>query len=116
MQFNKNDPALVVIVVATVPQALVPGPGMPAWLVQQLQRKPVDPRDVMIMYVLFLLINIVIIQGAIQMLRRRTWGLAVAASVLAMINFGNLCCLLGIPFGIYALAILVKPEVRSAFE
>jgi hypothetical protein len=107
---------MVIIAVAMAPQILAPGPGMPDWFQQQLRKNPVGPREIMILYIPFALINIVIIQAAIQMLRRRTWSLAVTGSVLAMINLGSYCCILGIPFGIYALRTLLRPEVRSAFE
>jgi hypothetical protein len=56
------------------------------------------------------------IVGSIQMLRTKSWGLAVAASILSMINFGSCCCILGLPFGIWALVMLMKPEVKDAFS
>jgi hypothetical protein len=64
----------------------------------------------------FVAINILILAGAIQMMRFRTWGLALAASILAMINFGTFCCVPGLPVGIWTLVILLTPEVRAAFE
>ena len=32
-----------------------------------------------------------------------------------MINLANACCLLGVPFGIWALVVLNKPEVKAQF-
>jgi hypothetical protein len=64
----------------------------------------------------FVLLNLLILLGGIQMFRFRTWGLAVAASGLAMVNFGSCCCLPGIPIGIWSLVILLMPEVRAAFQ
>lgn len=43
------------------------------------------------------------------------WTLAVTASILAMIPCLGPCCLIGIPIGIWALVVLFKPEVKSAF-
>jgi hypothetical protein len=38
-----------------------------------------------------------------------------AAAIMAMIPC-NCCCLLGLPFGIWALVMLMKPEVKSQFS
>jgi hypothetical protein len=54
--------------------------------------------------------------GSIQMIRGKTWGICLAASVISIVNFGNWCCLLGLPFGIWALVTLVKPDVRESFS
>jgi hypothetical protein len=43
-------------------------------------------------------------------------GLAMAAAIVAMIPCFSPCCLLGLPFGIWALVMLNKPEVRSQFS
>src|SRR5262245_18472868 len=64
----------------------------------------------------FALLNLLILLGGKQMFRFRTWGLAVAASGLAMINFGSCCCLAGIPIGTWSLVILMMPDVRTAFQ
>lgn len=66
--------------------------------------------------VLFLIAAIVVISGAIAMLRGKSYGLAVTGSVVAMLHLGCLCCLLGIPFGIWSLVVLMKPEVKEAFS
>jgi hypothetical protein len=52
--------------------------------------------------------------GAIQMFRLRSYGLAMASSIIAMLPC-NGCCLLGLPFGIWAVVMLAKPEVKDAF-
>ena len=54
--------------------------------------------------------------GAIRMIKMRDHGIAKAASIVAIIPFLGPCCLLGIPFGIWALVVLNKPHVRSAFD
>jgi hypothetical protein len=54
--------------------------------------------------------------GAWQMLKLRSWGFALAASILAMIPcFTSCCCLLGLPAGIWALVVLLDPDVKAAF-
>jgi hypothetical protein len=65
---------------------------------------------------IFASLSMVIILAAIQMLRGRMYGFAFAGSILAMVNLGNFCCLLGLPFGIWSLVVLSKPEVKSFFE
>ena len=64
---------------------------------------------------LFAGLNCLILFGSIQMLRFKMRGLAITASILSMINLGNCCCLLGLPFGIWALVVLFMEDVRSAF-
>ena len=52
--------------------------------------------------------------GAIKMLRLQNFGLVMAAVIVAMLPC-QCCCLLGLPFGIWALMVLKKPEVKSQF-
>jgi hypothetical protein len=62
------------------------------------------------------IIGVVILRGAGNMRRLENHSLAVTASVVAMIPCVSPCCLLGLPFGIWALVVLNKPEVKSQFE
>jgi hypothetical protein len=39
-----------------------------------------------------------------------------AASIIAIIPCFGPCCCLGIPVGIWALVVINKPEVKSAFR
>ena len=56
-----------------------------------------------------------VLYGAIKMLRLQNFGLAMAAAIIAMVPC-QCCCLLGLPFGIWALVVLNKPEVKSQFR
>lgn len=58
----------------------------------------------------------VIIFGGAQMLRARRYSLAVWAAILALIPLTSICCIPGIPIGIWALIVLRHPDVRAAFE
>ncbi len=58
----------------------------------------------------------IIIFGAVQMLSARRYSLAILAAILAMIPLTSVCCLLGIPVGIWALIVLRNPEVKAAFQ
>ena len=63
-----------------------------------------------------ILISGVIFYGGLKMKSLENHGLAVATGVLAVIPCTSPCCLLGIPVGIWALVVLSKPEVKSAFH
>jgi len=57
-----------------------------------------------------------IVYGALQMRELKNYGLAMAASIVALIPCYGPCCCLAIPFGIWSLVVLAKPEVKAAFE
>jgi hypothetical protein len=56
-----------------------------------------------------------ILYGGMEMNKLRSFGLAMTASIVAMIPC-SVCCLLGLPFGIWAVVVINKPEVRAAFR
>ena len=58
--------------------------------------------------------NIVIVLGALRMMKVRSHGLALTAAILGVIPCCSFCCL-SLPFGIWALVLLLKPEVKSQF-
>ena len=58
----------------------------------------------------------IIIFGGIQMLRARRYSVALVAAILSLIPLTSVCCIPGIPIGIWALMVLRHPEVRAAFE
>ena len=57
-----------------------------------------------------------IIFGGLQMLGMRRYSTALLASILALVPVTSLCCISGIPIGIWALIVLRDPEVRASFE
>lgn len=57
-----------------------------------------------------------ILFGALQMKKLESYGLAMAASIIAMVPCFSPCCLIGLPIGIWAVVVLSKPEVKSAFH
>ena len=59
--------------------------------------------------------NAVIVFGAMKMKNLQSYALAMTAAILALIPCFTACCLIGIPFGIWALVVLLKPEVKAAF-
>ena len=58
----------------------------------------------------------VIIYGGIQMLKARRYSTALLAAILAVIPLSSVCCIPGIPIGIWALIVLRDPEVKAVFE
>ncbi|MDX1997264.1 MAG: hypothetical protein SF066_06060 [Thermoanaerobaculia bacterium] len=68
----------------------------------------------MIMNVLGLAVCAFVIWSGLQMKSLKGWQMCMAGSIAAMIPcFG--CYLIGIPMGIWALVVLLKPEVKAAF-
>lgn len=66
--------------------------------------------------VIGILCCIVVFSGALQMRKLRSYGLAMVASIIALVPCFSPCCLIGIPIGIWALVVLNKPEVKPYFE
>jgi hypothetical protein len=60
-------------------------------------------------------LNGVVLFGALKMKNLENFGLSMAAAIIACIPCCSCCCL-GIPVGIWALVVLNKPEVKSAFR
>jgi hypothetical protein len=63
-----------------------------------------------------LLVSGLILFGGIKMKKLENYGLAMTTSILAMIPCVSPCCLIGLPIGIWAVVVLSKPEVKSAFH
>jgi len=71
-----------------------------------------------VMAILWVIVDVVIFMGAMKMKNLQSRGFAIAAAVLAMVPcLGGhpCCCFLGLPVGIWALIVLMKPEVKAAF-
>jgi len=59
---------------------------------------------------------LLVILGAIRMKRLESYGFATASAVIAMIPCISPCCVLGFPFGLWALIVLQDGHVRTAFR
>lgn len=53
--------------------------------------------------------------GSLKMKNLQSFGLAMTASIIAMLPC-HICCLVGLPIGIWSLVVLNKPEVKSSFQ
>jgi hypothetical protein len=49
------------------------------------------------------------------MMKKTAYGLSMAATILAMLNLGNCCCVIGVPVGLWSLNVLCRREVKDAF-
>jgi hypothetical protein len=58
--------------------------------------------------------NILILVGGLRMKQLKSYPLALTGSIFAMIPL-NSCCCVALPVGLWALIVLVKPEVKAAF-
>lgn len=58
----------------------------------------------------------VIIVGAIKMMKGQSYGFAKATAILSIIPLTSCCFVVGMPFGIWALVVLYKPEVIAFFN
>jgi hypothetical protein len=72
--------------------------------------------DAAAIQILFVFVNLTIIVGASQMLRIKIRPMGFVAAILAMINCGNGCCLIGLPAAIWAIVILCQSDVVRAFD
>lgn len=67
-------------------------------------------------YGISVLYSLVLISGAFSMLRRGSYLWATATCVLALVPIMGACYVFSIPFGIWGLLVLRRPEVRAAFR
>ena len=58
----------------------------------------------------------VTIFGAVKMKGLSSYNLAMVGAILAMVPCVSPCCCLGLPLGIWAIVVLMDPEVKKAFD
>ena len=58
----------------------------------------------------------IMIVGGIKMLNARGYSLAMLAAILAIVPVTSVCCIPGIPIGIWALIVLLNQDVKAAFQ
>jgi hypothetical protein len=64
----------------------------------------------------FAAMNGLVLYGAIKMMRLESRTLTMTTCIIAMLPFTTFCCcILGLPFGIWGLVVLNKPDVKSNF-
>ena len=60
-------------------------------------------------------LNVIVIIGSVCMLRRRSYGAAMTAAVIAILPC-SMCCISNTGFGIWAIIVLRDPVVKRAFR
>jgi hypothetical protein len=65
---------------------------------------------------IFMAIGVVVVVGATKMKNLENYSLAMASAIIAVIPCISPCCLLGLPFGIWALVVLNDSSVKAAFR
>jgi hypothetical protein len=63
-----------------------------------------------------LLIHAFVLYGALMMYRARAYRHALTAAIVSLIPFCSPIVLVGIPFSIWALAVMFRRDVREAFH
>jgi len=63
-----------------------------------------------------LVVSGLVIWAGLQMRKLRSYGLVLAGTILGMVPCLSPCCCVGLPIGIWALYVLLKPEVKQAFH
>jgi hypothetical protein len=70
-----------------------------------------------LVYLFFALAALVCFVGAYKMRKLESYTLSMVSAVLAILPCTTyVCCMLMMPFGIWALVVLMKPEVKAAFR
>lgn len=69
-----------------------------------------------IVNVVTLLLGVFLIWGSVQMMSAKNYGVAMVTAILSMIPCLAPCCVLGLPFGIWALIALSDVNVKALFQ
>jgi hypothetical protein len=87
---------------------------------ERLDRRGIDPTTKVMIRLLWgcllLAASSYVFWGALQMKRLTNYGHARFAATIACVPCVGPCCLLGIPFGAWALSVLGQPEVSQSFK
>jgi hypothetical protein len=69
-----------------------------------------------LLYGVFAIMAGVMIFGAVKMKNLESYPMSIAACIIAIIPCYQACCILGIPFGIWGLVMLLQDDVKAAFR
>src|SRR5579871_1960977 len=69
-----------------------------------------------LIYLFFAVMNAFVLFAAIKMLKLQNWTLVLIGCIVAMVPVTVYCCCIpGIPFGIWGIVAINRPEVKSQF-
>jgi hypothetical protein len=60
-------------------------------------------------------LNVAAIGGGLMMRSLKSYGLSMGGAIVSIVPVATGCCCTGIPFGVWALVVLSRPEVKDAF-
>lgn len=63
-----------------------------------------------------LTMSILVLMGALRMKVLRSYEFSLIAALLALLPCVTSCCLIGLPFGIWAIIVLRRPAVKGQFK
>ncbi|MBS0209690.1 MAG: hypothetical protein JSS27_12140 [Planctomycetes bacterium] len=114
-------PAIAMIVVASISAVLYVIFTIAVLVValggiNQQQPEAVFNFVVVALYGWGLILSIVVIVGANKMRKLESYTMAMTATILLMIPCNYPCCVLGLPFGIWSLVVLLDDNVRRSFQ
>ena len=105
----------IVLVLRGVQGVMIP-PAMRENMSEQQQAALVGTQVGMVVaFVFAYLFLLLMLGGAIQMARLKTWGLALTACILALLPCNCPLCFGGLALGIWGITMLCLPSVRKAF-
>ncbi|MEY2428203.1 MAG: hypothetical protein QOJ40_1088, partial [Verrucomicrobiota bacterium] len=94
--------------------------GFSAFAANQMAQQPwgnmFSPALTTVSSIIGIAVSGLILFGGLKMKKLESHGLAMGASIIAMIPCISPCCLVGLPIGIWAVVVLSKPEVKGAFH
>ena len=94
----------------------------------QVQKFLSDPQVTHFLHLLFspailltndlftLTMSILVLVGALRMKALRSYEFSMIAALLALLPCVTSCCLIGLPFGIWAIIVLRRPGIKSQFK
>jgi len=112
-------PAIILMVLSGL--MLLSAPVNVVMRLGQMEMIPADQRGPVLIgtivgAILVVVFNLLIIIGAINMLKLKKQGTAKMGAILACIPLCSPCVVLGIPFGIWALVTMGRPDVKAMFS
>jgi hypothetical protein len=78
------------------------------------ERKAIVTRGAVIL-TLLAVGDLLAIVGGIAMRRLSGYGMSMTAAIVSLVPIATGCVCTGLPFGIWALVVLVRPEIKAAF-
>lgn len=103
-----------ILALAGVPLALLDAVELPPEMREAFAQASAELAMRLIGFAFSLLWLGVIGAGAWSMLKLKSWGLALAGAILALVPC-SCCCIVSMPIGIWALVVLLDKDVRRSF-